>query len=92
MKGLGDNNHQKALSHITLRKIVPIYNKGVLLVSRPNMAKVSNEPLQPNPFLTYRDPQTGLWIVVQDNPILNGENKSSPHPGERKKKYLRNSA
>lgn len=29
------------------------------------MARVSSEPLQPNPFTTYRDPNTGAWIVVK---------------------------
>ncbi|ACB51604.1 hypothetical protein cce_2254 [Crocosphaera subtropica ATCC 51142] len=28
------------------------------------MAKASEQPLQPNPFRTYRDPKTGLWVVV----------------------------
>ncbi len=28
------------------------------------MAKASNGYLQPNPFGTYRDPQTGLWLVI----------------------------
>jgi hypothetical protein len=28
------------------------------------MAKVSQEPLQPNPFQTYRDPLTGKWLVI----------------------------
>ncbi|MDJ0580495.1 hypothetical protein [Crocosphaera sp.] len=28
------------------------------------MAKASEQPLQPNPFRTYRDPKTGLWIVI----------------------------
>jgi hypothetical protein len=23
------------------------------------------KPLRPNPFTTYRDPQTGQWIVVK---------------------------
>lgn len=32
------------------------------------MARVSNEPLQPNPFTTYRDPKTGRWIVVKSQP------------------------
>lgn len=32
------------------------------------MATLSNEPLQPNPFITYRDPETGLWLVVKDQP------------------------
>ncbi|MGB3694312.1 MAG: hypothetical protein WA865_04150 [Spirulinaceae cyanobacterium] len=27
------------------------------------MAKLSNQPLQPNPFVTYRDPITGKWLV-----------------------------
>jgi hypothetical protein len=31
------------------------------------MAKVSSQPLQPNPFATYRDPNTGLWLIVQGN-------------------------
>jgi hypothetical protein len=29
------------------------------------MVKASNEPLQPNPFTTYRDPKTGLWVVIK---------------------------
>jgi hypothetical protein len=28
------------------------------------MARTSNEPLKPNPFLTYRDPETGVWQVI----------------------------
>ncbi|MDJ0599087.1 MAG: hypothetical protein QNJ37_09655 [Crocosphaera sp.] len=28
------------------------------------MAKASKQPLQPNPFRTYRDPKTGLWVVI----------------------------
>ncbi|MDJ0731613.1 MAG: hypothetical protein QNJ33_16650 [Crocosphaera sp.] len=28
------------------------------------MAKASKKPLQPNPFRTYRDPKTGLWVVI----------------------------
>jgi hypothetical protein len=31
------------------------------------MARVSEAPLNPNPFITYRDPQTGLWVVVKQN-------------------------
>jgi hypothetical protein len=33
------------------------------------MVKVSNQPLQPNPFTTYRDPKTGQWIVVKILPL-----------------------
>jgi hypothetical protein len=33
------------------------------------MAKASEQPLQPNPFNTYRDPKTGLWVVVQNSGI-----------------------
>jgi hypothetical protein len=33
------------------------------------MVKVSNQPLQPNPFTTYRDPKTGQWIVVKISPL-----------------------
>ncbi|MDJ0707359.1 MAG: hypothetical protein QNJ46_29145 [Leptolyngbyaceae cyanobacterium MO_188.B28] len=29
------------------------------------MAKLSSQPLRPNPFHTYRDPQTGRWLVVK---------------------------
>ncbi|MDJ0659769.1 MAG: hypothetical protein QNJ42_09800 [Crocosphaera sp.] len=28
------------------------------------MAQASEKPLQPNPFRTYRDPKTGLWVVI----------------------------
>lgn len=34
------------------------------------MARVSSDPLQPNPFTTYRDPKTGKWIVVESQPKL----------------------
>jgi hypothetical protein len=34
------------------------------------MARVSSDPLQPNPFTTYRDPKTGRWIVVESQPKL----------------------
>ena len=33
------------------------------------MAKASEQPLQPNPFRTYRDPKTGLWVVIQASGI-----------------------
>ncbi len=33
------------------------------------MPKASEEPLQPNPFRTYRDPKTGLWVVIKDSGI-----------------------
>jgi hypothetical protein len=29
------------------------------------MAKTSEKPLKPNPFNTYRDPETGRWMVVK---------------------------
>lgn len=35
------------------------------------MAKASQKPLQPNPFNTYRDPETGLWVVVRTSPLSN---------------------
>ena len=28
------------------------------------MAKLSSRPLRPNPFHTYRDPETGKWLIV----------------------------
>ncbi len=27
------------------------------------MARVSNQPVKKSPFTTYRDPQTGKWII-----------------------------
>lgn len=39
------------------------------------MVKASNEPLQPNPFTTYRDPKTGLWVVVKKTVILESCNE-----------------
>ncbi len=32
------------------------------------MPKPCQKPLKPNPFLTYRDPKTGQWIVVPNKP------------------------
>lgn len=32
---------------------------------RPNRKPTANSQLQPNPFMTYRDPQTGRWMVVK---------------------------
>jgi hypothetical protein len=29
------------------------------------MAKLSSQPLKPNPFITRRDPQTGMWLVIE---------------------------
>lgn len=40
------------------------------------MARVSSDPLQPNPFTTYRDPKTGTWIVIKVDPAL-GKNLES---------------
>lgn len=30
-------------------------------------AKPCSQPLKSNPFITYRDPITGKWIVVSQN-------------------------
>ncbi|MBF2020858.1 MAG: hypothetical protein IGR93_12315 [Hydrococcus sp. C42_A2020_068] len=52
------------------------------------MVKSSNEPLQPNPFTTYRDPKTGLWVVVtatsfsEPHPSLNSEENCQSHNPE----------
>jgi hypothetical protein len=27
------------------------------------MAKLSQQTLSPSPFITYRDPETGLWLI-----------------------------
>ncbi|WP_198648437.1 hypothetical protein [Cyanothece sp. BG0011] len=46
------------------------------------MAKTSQQPLQPNPFRTYRDPQTGVWVVIPEttNPFHpSGGQKISSH-------------
>ncbi len=37
------------------------------------MAKPSSRPLRPNPFHTYRDPETGKWKVV------NSEGTEAPY-------------
>jgi hypothetical protein len=29
------------------------------------MPKPSSKPLKPNPFMAYRDPETGRWVVAQ---------------------------
>jgi hypothetical protein len=29
------------------------------------MAKLSSQPLKPNPFITRRDPKTGMWLVIE---------------------------
>ncbi|MGB3612622.1 MAG: hypothetical protein WBA10_02425, partial [Elainellaceae cyanobacterium] len=31
------------------------------------MSRLPQNSLKSNPFTTYRDPETGRWIVVQDN-------------------------
>ena len=31
------------------------------------MSRSSQNYLKPNPFTTYRDPETGRWVVVQEN-------------------------
>ncbi|EAW37035.1 hypothetical protein L8106_21512 [Lyngbya sp. PCC 8106] len=38
--------------------------------------KTCEKPLQTNPFTTYRDPETGRWIVVK-------EQQCSPQPEEK---------
>ena len=41
------------------------------------MPSESNSPLQPNPFTTYRDPQTGLWIVAKASDPCYGKERST---------------
>ncbi|EAZ88036.1 hypothetical protein [Crocosphaera chwakensis] len=43
------------------------------------MAKASEQPLQPNPFRTYRDPKTGLWVVI---PVTKTTNHFSSSVGQ----------
>ncbi|HEY9641016.1 MAG TPA: hypothetical protein V6C57_11065 [Coleofasciculaceae cyanobacterium] len=31
------------------------------------MKKTSNKPLKANPFIAYRDPHTGRWLVLKMN-------------------------
>lgn len=52
------------------------------------MAKVSNEPLQPNPFITYRDPKTGLWLVLQETISRETENSGQGWKGTTSKGSL----
>jgi hypothetical protein len=37
--------------------------KGYIVSGK--MARISSDPLQPNPFITYRDPKTGTWLVIK---------------------------
>lgn len=39
----------------------------ILLSAEFIMAKLSSQPLKSNPFITYRDPETGVWQVVQSS-------------------------
>ena len=45
------------------------------------MAKASEKPLQPNPFRTYRDPKTGLWVVIPASAIEASSNVSQGQKG-----------
>ena len=45
------------------------------------MAKASEKPLQPNPFRTYRDPKTGLWVVIKASAI-----EANSHSSQTQKK------
>lgn len=53
-----------------------------LLLAESIMAKLSSQPLKSNPFITYRDPETGVWQVVQsaylDQAALNDAPISRP--------------
>ncbi|MEG3438908.1 hypothetical protein V0288_17405 [Pannus brasiliensis CCIBt3594] len=52
------------------------------------MAKVSGKPLQPNPFLSYRDPKTGLWVVIQGTSLHNCleiSSQEAPHSHTRER-------
>jgi hypothetical protein len=42
------------------------------------MTKASDQPLQPNPFNTYRDPQTGLWVVIQSTSLVTHNSDRQP--------------
>lgn len=35
------------------------------------MAKLSSQLLNPNPFVSYRDPKTGMWLIVQTTKVEN---------------------
>ncbi len=48
------------------------------------MAKASEIPLQPNPFRTYRDPKTGLWVVIKASPL-----EASSHVSQAQKTSLK---
>jgi hypothetical protein len=39
------------------------------------MPNPSEQPLKPNPFTTYRDPKTGLWIVEPASQFLSNQGK-----------------
>ncbi|MBD3882822.1 hypothetical protein IFO70_13710 [Phormidium tenue FACHB-886] len=33
------------------------------------MTKLCDKPLRTNPFMSYRDPKTGVWVVVTLKPL-----------------------
>ncbi|MEA5517629.1 hypothetical protein [Limnoraphis robusta] len=39
--------------------------------------KACEKPLQPNPFTTYRDPETGRWVVIKEQPSAQAEEKAA---------------
>lgn len=39
--------------------------------------KIYNKYLKPNPFITYRDPETGKWIVILQNNVPNQQPQAS---------------
>ena len=59
-----------------------------MVKTEPVMPKISTKPLKQNPFLTYRDPVTGRWVVVQNAEAEAPVPLQSPmtilhHPSER---------
>ncbi|MGK7934016.1 MAG: hypothetical protein AB4041_21655 [Microcystaceae cyanobacterium] len=49
------------------------------------MARTSKEPLKPNPFFTYRDPETGVWRVIADNNTVASANIHTNSPSTTSK-------
>lgn len=63
----------------TLSHFYQTFNHQIAIISRLQysvnkegvcqMTKPCDKPLKQNPFLTYRDPETGKWIVTKSAPV-----------------------
>lgn len=48
------------------------------------MAQVCDKPLEVNPFLTSRDPETGKWQVIRKGSAMSTKDNSGASDGDRR--------